>query len=143
MEQKAPRKFNTVYCPHCKKEVSKSTWYVHYNNFYDKSAKSWKSTPEITTSSIAADLSSREADFDFDGMEFEEFGGAKGSADTNCEMILDDHCHGFDSSLDHYETDSDSDSGHNNLESTVSESLNLCVCFVIVISIDYVVANIM
>ena len=41
----------------------------------------------------------------------------------------------IDSSLDHYEADSDSDSGHDNLESTVSESLNLFVCFVIVILI--------
>ena len=93
MERKAPRKFCNVYCPHCKKEVSKSTWYVHYNDnyFYDKSAKSWKSAPEVTTSNIATDLSSREPDFDFDGMEFEEFGGTIGSAGISCEMILDDY----------------------------------------------------
>jgi len=48
--------------------------------------------PKVTTSNIATDLSSREADFDFDGMEFKKFEGAKGSADINSEMILDDHC---------------------------------------------------
>jgi len=41
------------------------------------------------------------------------------------------------------EPDSDRDSGRDNLESTVSEPLSLCVCFMIVISIVSVVANIM
>lgn len=37
-----PRKFDQVFCPHCNKAVSKSTWYLHYNNFYTKSTKTWK-----------------------------------------------------------------------------------------------------
>ena len=114
MEQTTLRKFSNLYCPHCKKEVSKSTWYVHYNNFYDKSTRSWELAPEVR-SEYATDLSSREADFDFHTMEFEEFGDAKGSTDNTYEMINDDH----------FDYDSDiSDSSHDNLASTVSQSLS-------------------
>ena len=78
-----------LYCPHCKKEVSKSTWYVHYNNFYDKKTDSWQSaTSEVTH---GTDLASKVADFDFDSMELEEFGDAKGNTDTSCEMIQDEY----------------------------------------------------
>lgn len=27
------RKFNKLYCQHCEQEVSKSTWYVHHNQY--------------------------------------------------------------------------------------------------------------
>ena len=118
MEQTTSRKFSNLYCPHCRKEVSKSTWYVHYNDFYDKSTRSWELSPEVKTSERATDLSSSQVDFDFHTMEFEEFGDAMGCADSSYEMIQNDH---FDNILD-YESDSDSESSHNNLASAVSQS---------------------
>ena len=30
------RKFDCIYCLHCKHEVSKSTWYSHHQQFFDK-----------------------------------------------------------------------------------------------------------
>ena len=29
-------KFDLIYCPHCKKKVSKSTYYNHYNAYFNK-----------------------------------------------------------------------------------------------------------
>ena len=33
---------NSYYCPHCNKDVSKSTWYLHHNQFFDPVTKSWR-----------------------------------------------------------------------------------------------------
>lgn len=50
------RKFDAIYCPHCKKKVSKSTYYKHYSRFFDKTSKSWQQAScEVL----------KEADFDF------------------------------------------------------------------------------
>ena len=51
------RKFNKLYCQHCEQEVSKSTWYVHHNQFYDEVRKTWRKDPSLT--------STPEQDFDF------------------------------------------------------------------------------
>ena len=40
MSQK--RSFNRLFCVHCDKEVSKSTYYLHYSKFYNKSTCVWK-----------------------------------------------------------------------------------------------------
>ena len=36
------RKFSTSYCPHCKRSVSKSTWYRHYAEFYNVASGLWE-----------------------------------------------------------------------------------------------------
>lgn len=36
------RKYRKLYCPHCEKSVSKSTWYTHYNQFYDHDDERWE-----------------------------------------------------------------------------------------------------
>lgn len=36
------RKYALWHCPHCRKNVSKSTWYRHYAEFYNAETESWK-----------------------------------------------------------------------------------------------------
>ena len=36
------RKYEREFCPHCNKEVSKSTWYLHYNQFFNQATGLWK-----------------------------------------------------------------------------------------------------
>ena len=133
--ENTPRKFSDVYCPHCKKEVSKSTWYVHYNNFYDKKTNSWQS---------GTDLASKVADFDFDSMELEEFGDAKGNTDTSCEMIQDEY---FDDHEDEMMFDSDTHYDHDILATSVSSLIslnNLCliVCNILLKMVIFVFVSI-
>ncbi len=40
--QRKQRKYRKLYCPHCDKSVSKSTWYAHYNEFFDQVENNWK-----------------------------------------------------------------------------------------------------
>ena len=54
------RKFDKAFCPHCKKVVAKSTWYLHYNKFYNKSTKTWQ------VDSSQCEANNVELDFDFD-----------------------------------------------------------------------------
>ena len=35
------RKYSKLYCPHCDKEVSKSTWYKHYSRFFNATTNQW------------------------------------------------------------------------------------------------------
>lgn len=53
------RKTTKQYCPHCDKEVSKSTWYRHYSSFYDHSTSSWekRKEPDFCFSSSSSDES--------------------------------------------------------------------------------------
>ena len=44
-----------LYCPHCDANISKSTWYRHYNQYYDPTSDRW----ETATKNL-------EADFQFD-----------------------------------------------------------------------------
>ena len=37
-----PPKKRKIYCNHCEKEVSKSTWYCHYAEFFDSVTGEWK-----------------------------------------------------------------------------------------------------
>ncbi len=39
---KTVRKHEKVYCSHCERYISKSTWYVHHHRFYCPATKSWK-----------------------------------------------------------------------------------------------------
>lgn len=48
-----------MFCPHCEKEVSMSTWYDHYNKFYDNSSKTWQDNSSLCKSN------QEEMDFDF------------------------------------------------------------------------------
>ena len=36
----ATRKYK-IFCPHCDRDVSKSTWYSHYGQFYNNRKKKW------------------------------------------------------------------------------------------------------
>ena len=43
MDPKAKkRKYERLHCEHCNQGVSKSTWYVHYNKFFDFVTGKWK-----------------------------------------------------------------------------------------------------
>lgn len=35
------RKYQKLYCPHCDRSVSKSTWYTHHALYYDSGKKEW------------------------------------------------------------------------------------------------------
>lgn len=37
------RKYRKLFCPHCNKSVSKSTWYSHYSEFFDQARNEWHS----------------------------------------------------------------------------------------------------
>ena len=50
------RKFETIYCPHCKKNVSKSRYYEHYSKYFDTATRTWQQLPSHRK---------RESDFDF------------------------------------------------------------------------------
>ena len=58
-ESSKRRKFDKVFCPHCNKTVSKSTWYLHYSKYYIKSTKTW----QVDSSQCKPN---KELDFDFD-----------------------------------------------------------------------------
>ena len=51
------RKFETIYCPHYKKNVSKSTYYEHYSKYFDTTTRTWQQFPSHRK---------RESDFDFE-----------------------------------------------------------------------------
>lgn len=36
------RKYERGYCPHCDREVSKSTWYLHYSQYFDRVSGEWR-----------------------------------------------------------------------------------------------------
>ena len=36
------RRFSRLFCPHCKCKVSKSTYYSHYERFYNPRSKEWE-----------------------------------------------------------------------------------------------------
>ena len=60
------RKYSKLHCPHCNKEVSKSSWYNHYDQYYDKSSCTWQTEGE--------EFSKSSSNFDF-GSSSEESGG--------------------------------------------------------------------
>ena len=54
------------YCCHCDKEVSKSTWYLHYNQYFDQVTGEWKrSAPPQPSSFKFSEDSSPEPEGDF------------------------------------------------------------------------------
>lgn len=60
------RKYSKIHCPHCNKEVSKSSWYNHYNQYYDKSSCTWHTEGEYSkTSSFNFGSSSEESGGDY------------------------------------------------------------------------------
>lgn len=58
------RRYNQLYCPHCEREVSKSTWYVHHRKFYDEGRKTWQKVPSLTATP--------DQDFDFSSSDENE-----------------------------------------------------------------------
>lgn len=66
MEEKKQRSYKSIYCPLCEKEVSKSTWYSHYSQFFDSRSKVWSKAAESSSSA-----SSCLNDFDFGGSDDE------------------------------------------------------------------------
>lgn len=64
------RKYVRRLCPHCNREVSKSTWYVHYQKFYDPASGEWNK--DDTSTSQRPDFnfeehSSGETETEYDG----------------------------------------------------------------------------
>ena len=52
-KNKKPRRASATdsnyYCPHCKKPVSKSTWYLHHSQYFHKCSKTWDTESSSTT----------------------------------------------------------------------------------------------
>ena len=48
MEQKGGNRgrYEKLHCEHCDKEVSKSTWYIHYDNSFDARSGTWNKEME-------------------------------------------------------------------------------------------------
>ena len=36
------RKYDTIFCPHCDRDVAKSTWYLHHRKFFNKTRGEWE-----------------------------------------------------------------------------------------------------
>ena len=53
-------KYNKQYCPHCDRNIPKSTWYAHYSKFFGQTNGKWKTD---------AGLKSDEPHFDFGANE--------------------------------------------------------------------------
>lgn len=54
-----PRKYKSIYCHHCDKEVSKSTWYSHYGLYFDQRTEIWikcSTSNSDTTRDVSADF---------------------------------------------------------------------------------------
>ena len=51
---------NLYYCAHCNKEVSNSTWYRHYAEYYNPSSRTWEQRKS------GAMTTSMHTDFNFD-----------------------------------------------------------------------------
>ena len=43
------------YCPHCQQQVSKTTFYNHRAQYYQKMSKTWLEQESITTSSVSSE----------------------------------------------------------------------------------------
>ena len=39
---KKRRLYEKLHCPHCEESVSKSTWYIHYSQFFNPSTGQWE-----------------------------------------------------------------------------------------------------
>ena len=55
------RKYKRLHCHHCNREVSKSTWYSHYEQYFDSVSGEWR-TEEVSCTSQQL----RRPDFNFD-----------------------------------------------------------------------------
>jgi hypothetical protein len=75
LEPEKKRKYSKLHCPHCNKEVSKSSWYNHYDQYYDKSTCTWHTEGENLSKSSHFNFgsSSEESGGDFGGLVSEEF----------------------------------------------------------------------
>ena len=123
------RKFSLIYCPHCCKEVPKSTYYVHYKRFYDKHRKSWQ-----LESKQAPSKPVREPDFDFQTVESEDNIG------TTCESI--EMCEDFEfvdlDDTNSYHEDSDYYEETSTLNVSLLHAVNiqeLCILYKCAISV--------
>ena len=58
------RKYEKLHCQHCHQDVSKSTWYLHYEKYFDSVSGKWKN--EETS------LQQRRPDFNFEQESSEE-----------------------------------------------------------------------
>lgn len=52
---KKQRNYKNIYCPHCNKEVSKSTWYLHHSQYYNQRRKTWEKAND-SIQDISADF---------------------------------------------------------------------------------------
>ena len=74
------RRFSRIFCPHCQCKVSKSTYYSHYELYYDARSKKWQQDTVESTGETA------DKDFDFSACEpYED----KTSVDSDGSVELD------------------------------------------------------
>ena len=72
--QSKKRKYEKLHCQHCHQEVSKSTWYAHYQNFFDSATGKWKEeSPK--------QLGRPEFNFEEDGSESSDERGTESDGD--------------------------------------------------------------
>ena len=67
------RVYGKIFCPHCNRDVSKSTWYSHYGKYFDSSSNTWTKSLPAQTSVHSVE---EESDFDFEtasDVEMEEY----------------------------------------------------------------------
>ena len=48
--QDKKRKYEREYCPHCNEQVSKSTWYLHYGQFFNRTTGVWENEKVVDLS---------------------------------------------------------------------------------------------
>ena len=67
-------------CHHCNQKVSKSTWYVHYNKFFDSVSGTWR-----TEDSSVQQL--QRPDFNFEHDSSESLGESERESDSDFSFL--------------------------------------------------------
>lgn len=127
------RKFAKPFCPHCGLNVSKSTFYRHFNEFYNKSTDTWtKNQPSEGTSAAFVFSSSSDCD------------SGESATETHYEEQEEDvdeqesqHSGEDNNDLEIWESDSDSDSDEGQVTelcenvSSVTKFINFICVFIL------------
>lgn len=77
------RKVSKLFCSHCSRRVSKSTWYRHYSDFYNPGSGRWER--ELEQESDFRFNSSDESD---SGMPAQNDGVFSGYLETVCRSCM-------------------------------------------------------
>ena len=76
------------YCPHCRRDVAKSTWYLHHSQFFDTNSNKWQ-LANLEKNAVAKDQDSDASsdDFDFGDGDYTNLGGAEGGNNHEFEFV--------------------------------------------------------